>query len=326
MKQFHALVVRALLRAYPRPWRERYGEEFSALLAELPPSPGQTLDLARGAFDAHWQQRKEHTMAAIDTRPLGDEERRFWVRWVLQLCIAGSLIALVYQLVPVVLATLGISPMRADLFGFRLMPSVLGGPLLMTIALGLGAAQWRALRPLLPTVSRWWIALTLLGPLAALTIMTTDRSYSRFTDLLSMSQYFYTNLLGQSIGSTAPRAVGLYRLVLFYLLPVITFAGIAATLQAFALKGMVGGAGWWVIVAMVAAIPGRMATLLFAPLRVPAYQIAPIGVRPDLFLLDTGALILQLGAACAAYGIVSGLGLIALRRIRQARSLTPAIA
>ena len=323
MKQFHALIVRGLLRAYPRAWRDRYGEEFTALLAELPPSTGQTFDLALGAIDAHGQKWKERTMGRFDTRPLDGDERRFWLHWVLQLLVVGALIGTIYSLVPVILATFGASPFGAGPFTMAFKAQVIGGPILMATALGLGLAQWRALRPLLPTLSRWWIALTLLGPLVALTIMTTDRSYSRFTDLLSMAQYFYSNLLGQTIDNPPPRPIGFYSNSLFYILPVTTFAGIATTLQAFALKGNVNGSGWWIAVAMVAAIAGLGAARLFAPLRIEGYRIAPLGVKPDLLLLDTGALILQLGAACAAYGIVSGLGLLALRRLRRAQALTP---
>lgn len=42
-----------LLRLYPRSWRERYRDEFDALLAASPGSWRTTIDVARGAFDAH---------------------------------------------------------------------------------------------------------------------------------------------------------------------------------------------------------------------------------------------------------------------------------
>lgn len=42
-----------LLRLYPEAWRERYGEEMSALLDETPASLGATSDLLRGALVAH---------------------------------------------------------------------------------------------------------------------------------------------------------------------------------------------------------------------------------------------------------------------------------
>jgi hypothetical protein len=42
-----------LIRLYPRPWRDRYEEEFLALLEERPPTMGDLLDTVRGALDAH---------------------------------------------------------------------------------------------------------------------------------------------------------------------------------------------------------------------------------------------------------------------------------
>jgi hypothetical protein len=42
-----------LVRLYPRPWRERYGEEFAALLEESVHSPLDVLDIMLGALDAH---------------------------------------------------------------------------------------------------------------------------------------------------------------------------------------------------------------------------------------------------------------------------------
>lgn len=48
----------ALVRLYPRRWRQRYGAEFEQLLADLTDSGGRAgwrvaLDVARGALDAH---------------------------------------------------------------------------------------------------------------------------------------------------------------------------------------------------------------------------------------------------------------------------------
>jgi hypothetical protein len=42
-----------LVRLYPRAWRERYEEEFVALLDDRPPNPRDFLDTIRGALDAH---------------------------------------------------------------------------------------------------------------------------------------------------------------------------------------------------------------------------------------------------------------------------------
>lgn len=41
-----------LLRLYPRLWRDRYGEEFDALISSRPPSVVDRLDIIRGAIDA----------------------------------------------------------------------------------------------------------------------------------------------------------------------------------------------------------------------------------------------------------------------------------
>jgi hypothetical protein len=43
--------VRRLLLLYPRRWRERYGDEFDALLADSRGGPRLLLDVARTAFD-----------------------------------------------------------------------------------------------------------------------------------------------------------------------------------------------------------------------------------------------------------------------------------
>lgn len=41
------------LRLYPQWWRRRYGDEMSALLEEIPGSPGAVVDLLKGAVMAH---------------------------------------------------------------------------------------------------------------------------------------------------------------------------------------------------------------------------------------------------------------------------------
>jgi hypothetical protein len=56
--------MRAAIRAwlislYPRPWRERYADEFSALLEECLHSPMDMLDIFLGALDAHLELSQE---------------------------------------------------------------------------------------------------------------------------------------------------------------------------------------------------------------------------------------------------------------------------
>src|SRR6185503_15658850 len=92
-----ATAVGLVLRAYPRPWRERYGAEMSALLAERQPGWWDLLDLARGGLDARLHRlvrppmqlvaampRREVVMAVpvprpygvVDTIPIGEMSRR----------------------------------------------------------------------------------------------------------------------------------------------------------------------------------------------------------------------------------------------------------
>lgn len=42
-----------LLHLYPRPWRERYGDEFLALVGDRPVRLPQIIDIVSGAIDAH---------------------------------------------------------------------------------------------------------------------------------------------------------------------------------------------------------------------------------------------------------------------------------
>ena len=50
----------ALVRLYPRAWRERYEAEFLELLEARPPTIGDRFDILRGALDArlHPQVRR----------------------------------------------------------------------------------------------------------------------------------------------------------------------------------------------------------------------------------------------------------------------------
>jgi hypothetical protein len=61
--------MNALLRLYPRAWRERYLAEVTALLEERPPSLGDRLDLLRGAADA-WL----HPQVAGNSAPSPERE------------------------------------------------------------------------------------------------------------------------------------------------------------------------------------------------------------------------------------------------------------
>jgi nitrite reductase/ring-hydroxylating ferredoxin subunit len=99
-----APAVGFVLRTYPRRWRERYGAEMAALLAERAPGWGDLLDLARGGLDARLHRlvrppaqlvaampRREVVMAVpvprpygvVEKQPVGELSRRAFMRRML---------------------------------------------------------------------------------------------------------------------------------------------------------------------------------------------------------------------------------------------------
>ena len=71
--------MRWLLQLYPAPWRERYGEEFGAVLASQRTSLGLVFDVLGGAVDAHLHPQrprpKSKTIDGDDTMTLAMFER-----------------------------------------------------------------------------------------------------------------------------------------------------------------------------------------------------------------------------------------------------------
>src|SRR5213082_2128255 len=59
-----------LLGLYPREWRQRYGEEFAALLEDIGMTPGVVVDVLTGAFDAQLRKRASDRTAARAQRAL----------------------------------------------------------------------------------------------------------------------------------------------------------------------------------------------------------------------------------------------------------------
>ena len=117
-----------LLRLYPRPWRDRYGEEFEELLAQRPPSVRHRLDIVRGALDAHLNPQLVDPDRVVD---------RWWLVPLagLGLFVIGVLIV-------------AASPERFDAYGsYREAPMALG-PLLGAVAmLIVGIARLAVLLP-----------------------------------------------------------------------------------------------------------------------------------------------------------------------------------
>ena len=103
------------LRLYPRPWRDRYGEEFEELLAQRPPSVRHRLDIVRGALDAHLHPELVDPTRVVDR----------W--WLVPLAGFGLLI--------LALLIVAASPERFDAYGsYREAPMALV-PLLGAVAM-----------------------------------------------------------------------------------------------------------------------------------------------------------------------------------------------
>jgi hypothetical protein len=76
-----------LLRLYPAVWRDRYGAEFEALLADRPPGLLDRIDIVRGAIDARLRPQ-----LTGEERGLG---RRAWHPAVVATAVAGGVLFLV---------------------------------------------------------------------------------------------------------------------------------------------------------------------------------------------------------------------------------------
>src|SRR5690242_15287356 len=73
-----------LLQLYPARWRERYGEEFSAVLASQRASVGIVLDLLGGAIDAHLYPQIQNS----NSKPIKEEDTMTLL--MLHRCSAGG--------------------------------------------------------------------------------------------------------------------------------------------------------------------------------------------------------------------------------------------
>jgi hypothetical protein len=60
-----------LLTLYPRAWRDRYAEEFLALLESQPASIGVVVDVIAGAMDAHLSPQWEAGLQGAETSKQG---------------------------------------------------------------------------------------------------------------------------------------------------------------------------------------------------------------------------------------------------------------
>jgi drug/metabolite transporter (DMT)-like permease len=75
-----------LLQLYPARWRERYGEEFGAVLASQRASVGLVLDVLGGAIDAHLYPQIQQS----HSKPIKEKEGDTMTLLMLQRCSAGG--------------------------------------------------------------------------------------------------------------------------------------------------------------------------------------------------------------------------------------------
>ncbi len=73
-----------LLQLYPARWRDRYGEEFGAVLASQRASVGLVLDVLGGAIDAHLYPQLQNS----NPKPIKEEDTMTLL--MLQRCSAGG--------------------------------------------------------------------------------------------------------------------------------------------------------------------------------------------------------------------------------------------
>ena len=73
-----------LLQLYPAHWRERYGQEFGAMLASQRASVGMVLDVLGGAIDAHLYPQIQNS----NSKPIKEEDTMTLL--MLQRCSAGG--------------------------------------------------------------------------------------------------------------------------------------------------------------------------------------------------------------------------------------------
>ncbi len=101
MKQFW------VLKLFPRAWRERYEEEFQALLEEYDPSAGDTLDILKAAGDAQLRYRQLPEEVPVvaggqTVSTLAYRQARSRVRWLASLYAHAALFTIVNLLMLVI--------------------------------------------------------------------------------------------------------------------------------------------------------------------------------------------------------------------------------
>jgi len=154
--------VTALLRLYPRDWRERYGDEFLALLESKPPDLLDRVDIVRGAVDArlHPQERP-----AGEPEPPPPADGRVSDRG-LGLAIAFGAALVVVAMVVAINGPMVVGEGGSYRDGGAAIPFLLGAALLLAVGLVRTATQLpsaaeggRAAAVLAAVFAVWWSAM-----------------------------------------------------------------------------------------------------------------------------------------------------------------------
>ena len=107
------MVAARLLRLYPRAWRDRYAEEFLAMIGPAPIRAQQAIDIVSGAIDAWLSPDVRRASAAASG---GGSMTKMWTvceRTPVRYTVRDGLIAAAVMLVAtMVLTTLGIAARR----------------------------------------------------------------------------------------------------------------------------------------------------------------------------------------------------------------------
>ena len=107
------MVAARLLRLYPRAWRDRYAEEFLAMIGPAPLRAQQAIDIVSGAIDAWLSPDVRRASAAASG---GGSMTKMWTvceRTPMRYTVRDGLIAAAVMLVAtMVLTTLGIAARR----------------------------------------------------------------------------------------------------------------------------------------------------------------------------------------------------------------------
>lgn len=142
--------MKALVRLYPRAWRDRYQDEFLAVLEARPVGPFDAADIVLGALDAH-------------RRAIGRPHRTSERKEIRMITRMGGLAALATGLLW--FALVAAIAMGDDIQLLGVVLFLLGLVTLVLAVIGLGAAQGRA-----HPVATWLaVAVPVVGAVVALT-------------------------------------------------------------------------------------------------------------------------------------------------------------